>query len=340
MASGFLSRRPIPPSLPESSVIEGEALLGGHTRARLEEALQALRETPSLLTGIAFFAFLAGVSLAAVIEFGPHLTSYYVSRTLQLVADTPPSAAHPFGVINYIGVDLFQGILQATPLDILLIGSILLGSAGLGVLLGTSGGLFGGRAEWFVSASADLVGSVPAVFLVSVLFVGLGGFVSYRYLLPLFVVLFVLVLWPYYARPVLARARLVATTGYVQAAQVTGARRPRLLFRHGMPNSYLPILAQLPTDFASVIFILTMFPYLSCLSHGVGAILITPLPNQTYPDWGFLLAYGVCSGWSPFPAANFWWMYTFPAVAIVFLGTAITLCCDGLERWSARRLRR
>lgn len=339
MASGFLSRRPIPPSIIESSATEGEPVREGHTRARLEEALQALRETPSLLTGIALFAFLAGVSLAAVIEFGPHLTSYYVSRTLQLVADTPPSVAHPFGVINYIGVDVFQGIFQATPLDILLIGSILLGSAGLGLLVGTSGGLFGGRTEWFVSASADLVGSVPAIFLVSVLFVGIGGFVSYRYLLPLFAFLFVLVLWPYYARPVLSRARLVSTTGYVQAAQVSGARRPRLLFRHGMPNSYLPILAQLPTDFVSVIFVLTMFPYLNCLSHGA-TLLVTPLPNQTYPDWGFLLAYGVCTGWSPFPGGNFWWMYTFPAVAIVFFGTAITLCCDGLERWSSRRLRR
>jgi peptide/nickel transport system permease protein len=298
-----------------------------------------VRETPSLLTGIALLALLAGASIGAVIEFGSHLTSYYVDRTLQLVSDTPPSAMHPFGVINYIGVDVFQGVWQATPLDMILIGSILLGAAGLGLLLGTGGGLFGGRSEWFVSASADLVGSVPSVFLVSVLFVGIGGLVPYADLLPLFAVLFVLVLWPYYARPVLARARQVSTTGYVQAAQVSGARRSRLLFRHGMPNSYLPILAQLPTDFTSIIFVLTMFPYLNCLSHGI-TLLVTPLPNQSYPDWGFLLAYGVCTGWSPFPGGNFWWMYSFPAAAIVLFGSAVTLCCDGLERWSARRLRR
>jgi peptide/nickel transport system permease protein len=339
MSGGFLSRRPLPPSFAGTTAAETEPTTPGHARARFEETLQAVRDTPSLLTGIAFFALLAGISVAAVIQFGPHLTSYYVNRTFRLISDTPPSAAHPFGVINYLGVDVFQGVFQATPLDLILIGSILLGSAGLGLLLGTSGGLFGGRSEWLVTASADLVGSIPAIFLVSVLFVGLGGFVPFSYLPVLFIVLFVLVLWPYYARPILGRARQVASTGYVQSAQVSGAGGTRILLRHGMPNSYLPILAQLPTDFAGVIFILTMFPYMSCLTNGMGALLITPLPNQSYPDWGFLLAYGMCTGWSPFPGGNFWWMYTFPALAIVFLGTAITLCCDGLERWSARRLR-
>ncbi|MGC2288314.1 MAG: ABC transporter permease subunit [Thermoplasmata archaeon] len=339
MAEGVFSRQPMPPPLSDSVSPGPGPDSGAHTRARLEESLQAVRETPSLLAGIAFLAFLAGVSVAAVVEFGPHLTSYYVNRLLQRVSDTPPSAAHPFGVINYIGVDVFQGLVQATPLDLILFGSILLGAAGLGLLAGTSGGLFGGRSEWFVSAAADIVGSVPAVFFVSILFVGIGGYVPYQDLFPLFVILFVLVLWPYYARPVLARARQVANTGYVQAAQVAGARRARLLFRHGMPNSYLPILAQLPTDFVNIIFVLTMFPYLSCLTSG-GTLLVSPLPNQNYPDWGFLLAYGMCTGWSPFPGGNFWWMYAFPTAAIVFLGTAITLCCDGLERWSSRRLRR
>jgi peptide/nickel transport system permease protein len=330
----------MPPALPVAFPASEEPRPGAHTRARMEEALQAVRETPSLLTGIAFLALLAGVSVAAVIEFGPHLTMYHVDRLLQIVSDTPPSAAHPFGVINALGVDVFQGLFQATPLDMILIGSILLGSAGLGLVAGTSGGLFGGRSEWLVVAAGDLLATVPPIFLVSVLFVGIGGYLPNQYLELTFALLFILVLWPYYARPVLARAREVSNTGYVQSAQVAGARRTRLLFRHGIPNSYVPVLAQLPTDFANIVFVLTMFPYLSCLTHGLGAILVSPLPNQTFPDWGFLLGYGMCTGWSPFPGGNFWWMYTFPALAIVFFGSAITLCCDGLERWSARRLRR
>lgn len=339
MAQGWFARAPLPPSFAEYSTAGPPPAPTGRTQARLEETLQAVRETPSLLVGLAFFAFFAGVSVAAVIEFGPHLTSYYVNRLFQVVADTPPSAGHPFGVLNAIGVDVFQGVFQATPLDIVLIGSILLGALGVGLVAGTTAGLFGGTSEWFVSASADLLGSVPAVFLVSVLFIGIGGFLPYVDRLPAFAVIFVIVLWPYYARPILARARVIANTGYVQAAQAAGAGRTRLVFRHGMPNSYFPVLAQLPTDFANIIFILTVFPYLNCITGGTGALLISPLPNQTYPDWGFLLAYGMCTGWSPFPGGNFWWMYTFPAAAIVLFGTAITLCCDGLERWSARRQR-
>ena len=38
-------------------------------------------------------------------------------------------------------------------------------------------------------------------------------------------------------------------------------------------------------------------------------------------------------------SSNFWWMYLFPMLAIVGLGIAIALVCDGLAQRFERRAR-
>jgi len=59
----------------------------------------------------------------------------------------------------------------------------------------------------------------------------------------------------------------------------------------------------------------------------------SPLPSSSFPEWGYLLGFGTCEGFS-FPGGfNYWWMYLFPLLAIVGLGLAIGLLCDGIERW-------
>ncbi|MGA7649671.1 MAG: hypothetical protein WBW40_03060, partial [Thermoplasmata archaeon] len=61
-------------------------------------------------------------------------------------------------------------------------------------------------------------------------------------------------------------------------------------------------------------------------------------PSGSFPEWGYLLGFGTCEGTS-FPGSfDYWWMYVFPLLAIVGLGVAIGLVCDGIERW--RRLER
>jgi ABC-type dipeptide/oligopeptide/nickel transport system permease subunit len=50
----------------------------------------------------------------------------------------------------------------------------------------------------------------------------------------------------------------------------------------------------------------------------------------------------VCYGWSPISGSNFWWSYAFPLATILLFGLAITLLCDGVNRylrvpgWSVR----
>ena len=115
-----------------------------------------------------------------------------------------------------------------------------------------------------------------------------------------------------------------------------------------------PLLAQIPVDLAPIFFVLTVFPWFwDCAStrpppppgappppnYLVPALPpYSPLPSITFPEWGNLLAVGTCEG---LPLAvgipDYWWMYLFPLLAIVGLGFALALVCDGIDKRMSRR---
>jgi peptide/nickel transport system permease protein len=175
---------------------------------------------------------------------------------------------------------------------------------------------------------------VPPFFLVIVLFLGLQRIVPPDDGLLMFGTVFGLILWPFYARPVRAKAQQVAGESYVDAARAAGATPGRLLSRHVIPNSFFPALAQVPVDVYNIFFVLTVFPFIGCFGGGANQFFepISALPAPTYPEWGNMLAQGACHGWSPLPELNFWWMYAFPALVVLVFGIAVALLCDGAER--------
>jgi peptide/nickel transport system permease protein len=335
--------RPLPALSPGMKPLEArdrDALVPGRAaRKRFEEATEAIRDTPSLLVGLALSAFLTGIAVAAVLDFGPGLTQLQQSFGLEIAATpSPPSATHPFGTLNVLGIDLFVALFQATPIDVALVTGILVAAAAIGWSLGSGAGLFGGASEWLVAGAGDVLASVPVVFLVWILFVGIQPLVRGPGVLVVFGALFVAVLWPYYARPVRIVAGSVGASGYFEAARASGASRRRLLVRHGLPNTYVPILAQLPVDVANIFFFLVVFPYVTCITGGTYS-LISPLPSAAFPEWGTLLGKGICYASAPLIGV-LWWVFLFPTAAIVLYGIAVATTCDGLERWSARRVHR
>jgi peptide/nickel transport system permease protein len=302
-------------------------------RARVRLALVYLRERPSLAVGLLLLAGFVVLALASTLRFGPSLSSLPVNPAWSTSYVSPgPSPQHPFGIMRGLGVDVFSALVRATPWDLALLGGILLLSVGAGMLLGAFAGLVAGPSDIAVTAAADLVVGVPPFFLVMVLFLGVQPLVSARDGLLVFGLLFAFVLWPYYARPVRARAQEVAHEPYVEAARAAGAPRRRLLIRHVIPNSAFPVLAQLPVDVFNVFFVLTVFPFIACFGGGSGRFfqLLSPLPGPTFPEWGNLLANGACYGWSVLPQLNAWWTYVFPGATVALFGFAVALTCDGL----------
>ncbi|MCI4362823.1 MAG: ABC transporter permease subunit [Thermoplasmata archaeon] len=309
-------------------------LARGH--GRLRRLGRALARTPALLGGILLLLGFGALAIASVALDGGRSTLVVHFAWAANPYPPGPSRAHPFGVMTGVGVDVAQALFLAVPWDLAILGSILGLAAVGGVLAGACAGYFRGPFDWVVTSLVDLLLAVPPFFLVVVLYLGVVLYVPLDEHLPVFVVLFAFVLWPYYARPVRARAQSVAAEPYVEAARASGSTPGRILLRHVLPNSLGPAFAQLPIDVYQVFFVLTVFPFLACYN---ATSLLSPLPSSRFPEWGSLLAQGVCFGWSPLAAVNFWWMYAFPALTVIAFGIGVALLSDGASSILEAKLR-
>jgi peptide/nickel transport system permease protein len=298
--------------------------------------VRRLRTNAPLLLGGAMLLVFGGVALAALAVYGGGLGHLATDPNVARAFFPPgPSLAHPFGWMNGIGVEILSALFQATPFDLAVVGGALSVALFVGVVLGAYAGFDAGLGDTVVTVAGDLMVGIPPFFLVMVLFLGIQPFISASDDLLAFGLLFALVLWPYYARPVRARAQAVAHESYVEAARASGAGPARLLWRHVVPNSLFPVLAQIPVDVYNIFFVLTVFPFLACFGGGAGGFFapLSPLPSSVFPEWGLLLASGACYGFSILPELNHWWMYVFPLATILLFGLAVTLTCDGVERF-------
>lgn len=260
-----------------------------------------------------------------------------------------PSSGHLFGILPGIGTDLFRALWQATPWDLTIVGGILAFDAVIGWLLGSLAGMNeGGTLDAVVSWIGDTLGAIPSFFLVIGIFAGLSALAPSEVSIPLFVLLFGVIIWPSTARLTRDRARLVARQPYVEATRACGGSRTRILFRHILPGSATSMLTQLPLDVSPIFFVLIIFPWFwDCASAGAkstsaafyllpGLPPFYPLPSVYFPEWGNLLAIGVCYG---LPISSglvagtiYWWMFLFPLAAILGLAFGISFLCDGLDR--------
>jgi peptide/nickel transport system permease protein len=286
---------------------------------------------------VLLFSFL-GVALFEVAERSTSLASLPQDPAWAGGSPIGPTHAHPLGVMSGLGVDVAAALLQATPWDLGLLAGILLIASGIGLFVGSFAGLReGGGMDLFLTFWMDSVAGIPPVVLVTVVFFTLAPHLPRSEFLPGFVVLFGLVLWPSYARPVRARARVVARSDYLEAARAGGASTGRLLLRHLVPNSMGPALAQAPIDVGTIFFVLSAFPFVACYGGDHPLFpLLSPLPTLPFPEWGYLLAQGACNGTSVIWTFNYWWMYTFPAAAIVLFGLAVAMASDGMQKLLAR----
>ena len=294
---------------------------------------------PALITGVGVLGAYVAVAIAAVVYYGPNLTTPpFRADWAENLPPPGPTWAHPFGIMSGLGVDGFGEVVRAFPIDLGIVFLALGSAASVGVILGAYAAVRGGGADFLVSFTADVEAGMPPFFFVIVLYLGVELLLPPATRLYVFPLLFGAVLWPYYARPVRAVAKQVVTEPYIESARAAGATRGHVLFRHVLPNALYPALAQVPVDLYSIFFVFTIFPYLSCSSAGLYNLL-SPLPNPFFPEWGSLLAQGTCYGFSVFTPPGYWWMYAFPAAAIIGLGFGLTFACDGIDRWLSTRRR-
>jgi ABC-type dipeptide/oligopeptide/nickel transport system permease subunit len=130
--------------------------------------------------------------------------------------------------------------------------------------------------------------------------------------------------WTTIARVIRGNILTVKNFVYALAAQTIGAKNPRILFRHLVPNAILPLLVIATMNIGT--FVLT-FASLSFLGLGM---------PEGYADWGQMLS--VARNWPP-SLSEYFYIVIYPGIAILLFVLAWDLVGDPLRDVLDPRLR-
>jgi peptide/nickel transport system permease protein len=224
-----------------------------------------------------------------------------------------PNSPHLFGT-DQLGRDMFSRVVHGASLSLRAsLIAVLLGAVS-GSLVGLVSGFVGGWLDGLVMRVIDVFLAVPQLLL-SLAFVTAIGFGTTNVAIAVGIASIA-----QFARLMRADVLRIRTTGYVEAARVSGSRWYSVLGRHVLPNAYGPVLAMATLQFGLAILAVSALSFL-----GYGAA-------PPAPEWGSLVAQGRDY------LATAWWLTTLPGltVAVTVLATnRIARAVDG--EWAASR---
>ncbi len=265
---------------------------------------QGLRANPLLAAGALGALLNVAVALLAPLLApfpGDAGTATHPFSVLQ-----PPSARHWFGTDN-VGRDVFSRVIYGARVSPLVAAAVLAISCVAGVTLGVAAGYFGGWLDEVIMRVTDVFLAFPPLLLALALAAVLPASLTSV------VIAIAVTWWPWYTRLIRGQAASVAGRPFIENCRALGISRTRILLRHVLPNSVIPLIIQVSLDIGGVILTASALSFL-----GLGA-------QDPVPDWGLMVA----EGQNYFTTS--WWVVTFPGLAILLTAFAFNLLGDGLR---------
>ena len=264
------------------------------------------RRNPLVVVGgaVLLVVVLASVCAPLLTASDPIRTSF--GQRLKAPWGLGGTSERPLGADN-LGRDIYARLLYGGRISLMLATSAVVLATGVGVLVGLLAGSLGGRLDDVVMRLADIQLTFPVIMLAIAIVAVVGT--------SPFALVGVLALsgWVLHARTVRANVLTIRQLEYVDAAWALGASRPRVVFRHVLPNTLAPILVIASSQFATMVL----------LESGLSFLGMGVQPPQ--PSWGGMLAEGRDY------LSNAWWLATVPGVAISLVVLGANLLGDGLR---------
>jgi peptide/nickel transport system permease protein len=262
------------------------------------------RINPSLRQPLAVIGAVIAVAWVLIAIFAP-LIAPANPLAQSFTPSLGPSWQHLFGT-DELGRDVFSRVIYGARVTLPISILIVVFAAMIGGLVGAIAGYFRGPVDGAFMRSADLVFAFPPIILAMVVAAVLGRSLQNA------AIAIVIVAWPSYARVMRGLVLTVGDSEYVQSARLLGASARRTLLRDVLPNVAGPILVLMTLDLATAILLLSGLSFL-----GLGA-----QPPQ--PEWGSMVADGT-------QYFQWWWMGTFPGLAIFTVVLAFNFLGDSLR---------
>lgn len=223
-----------------------------------------------------------------------------------------------------LGRDLLARVLWGArvSLSVALVAGVV--SLVIGVTYGATAGYFGGWIDSVMMRVVDVLYSVPFIYIVIFLMTFLSEdrvkrFLAERLGIDQITVLYLVIgaiYWLTMARIVRGQVLSLKNEPFIEAARVIGASRPRIIFRHLLPNLAAIVIVYLTLTIPSVMLFES---FLSFVGLGVQP-----------PDvsWGQLMDVSVQS---ITPIRMFWWLILFPGATMTATLFALNFLGDGLR---------
>jgi peptide/nickel transport system permease protein len=224
------------------------------------------------------------------------------------------------------GRDVFSTILYGLRISLLVGLAAVALALCLGVSLGLVAGYLGGWVDTVIMRIADVQLTFPSILIAMLIYGIARGLVppDARDTMALYVLILSIGLsdWVQFARTVRGSVLVEKRKPYVEAAQLLGLSRLRIMWRHMLPNVLTPVLVIATISLALAIIAEATLSYL-----GVGA-------PPTQPSLGTLIRVG-----QDFLFSGEWWILFFPAVTLLVLALSVNLLGDWLRDELNPRLR-
>jgi len=187
----------------------------------------------------------------------------------------------------------------------------------LGMLAGILSGFIGGWIDNLIMRFVDIMFSLPSILLAIVIVSILGRGLDKA------MIAIGITYAPQIARIVRSQTILVSNNEYIEAARAIGTPSWRIMLIHVLPNVLSVLIVYGTLSIGSAILDAAALGFL-----GLGA-------QPPTPEWGAMLADGIHS-----ITGGYWWVETFPGIAILFSVLGFNLLGDGLRDATDPRLRK
>jgi ABC-type dipeptide/oligopeptide/nickel transport system permease subunit len=270
-----------------------------------------LQNKRAVIGGLIFLAFCLVALLAPLLV-------PYSPTSIAFIPNLPPSSHHLLGTtVN--GQDIFSQLIWGAraSLYVALIASLLISFVQL--VMGVFAGYAGGAIDMIATGFTNVFLVLPALPLLIILGAYLRGG-------SLFVLILVIVVtgWAWGAKVLRAQAVALRSRPYIEAAQLSGEGRWRIVLTHVVPNMLGIIVANF---FGAALFAVLAEAGLEFLGLG----------NINDVTWGTML-YWASEGDAILLGA--WWWIIAPGLCLALLGTAFGLLNFAVDEIASPRLRR
>ena len=242
-----------------------------------------------------------------------HLRPYMIPRDGYSPQPQPPSEEHIFGT-TMGQYDIFYGVIWGTRSAFHVALVVISIVVGVGIILGSLAGYFGGVIDEVIMRITDIFMAFPALILAMAIVAAIGP--SLRTVM----IALTVVSWPSYARLIRGDILQVREEDYIEASRGIGASSGRVILRHALPNAIYPTLVMASLDIGAIVLAAAALSFL-----GLGA-------PEGYADWGQLTSFA--RNWIVGPYAEpfkYWYAVTIPGLFILFFVLGWNLLGDAFR---------